>query len=540
MSRGDTSLIRRLVPTKIMFDLYRVGNTNQLEHNSRSPCNTPFFSNGYIEFESGAITTKLLRNDPKTLLVDFTSFCTKGHVTFETVVFTLDNFIKQLESIIDRKTDFIYVDVNVSTDWTKEYDCPSYGSCPKKEICKNINKNSSYYKGSSTCVIQFNLNQVKKALAVYHGIEEEEGGFGMKGSFGKLFSGIEMGISKDHRIKSTLTGIVVQNPENGKWYAYDPATRTRKDMLNLKFGDFPIALIPVKSLTVGRLTKRDGKYFWVQSINNDNTFTGVNAMTGAVETYVMNESLIPGLNFCTEVVAFDGKTLLDPNSKENMGGNLLTAMVMMQMMSSDKAEFSLDDINDDSFSGLGMFLPLLMTSKGGNLGITNPDGTPNIMAMMMIANGGDGNMNDIMKFHLLSSLLSGGNVANPFGDFMNGFAPNAAAPKAEEAPEGNYVCSKCGKKYSDPAVHFCTACGGKVVVSGTTCSNCGALIMDGAKFCHVCGKPVGPATCPKCGKEVPEGAKFCPSCGTDLAPAPAPAPTPAPEPAPAPAPAPEK
>ena len=139
MSRGDTSLVRKLVPTRVMFDLYREGDTNQLEQNTRSPCNTPFFSNGYIEFKSGAITTKLLRDDPRTLLVDFSSFCNKGHVSFETVVFTLDDFIKQLESIIDRKTDFIYIDVNVSTDWLRERDCPSYTSCSKREICKNLN-----------------------------------------------------------------------------------------------------------------------------------------------------------------------------------------------------------------------------------------------------------------------------------------------------------------------------------------------------------------------------------------------------------------
>ena len=526
MSRGDVSLIRKLVPTRIMFDLYRNGETNQLEQNSRSPCVTPFFSNGYIEFESGSITTKLLRNDPKTLLIDFSSFCNKGHVSFETVVFTLEDYIKKLELIIDRKTDFINIDVNVSTDWIKGHDCFSDSSCPRRKICKSlnsffVNKRSMNYKCSSTCAIQFNLNEVKKALAVYHGIEENEGGFNMKGTFGKLFSGMEFGINKDPRIKSTLTGIVVKNPDNGKWYAFDPVTRTRKDMMNLKFGDFPIALIPVKNLTIGKLTKRDGKYYWIQSLNGDNTFTGVNAMTGAVETFVLNESLIPGFNFYTEVVAFDGKTLLDPNSKQNMGGNLLGAMLMMQAMKSDKAEFSLDDINDDSFNGLGSFMPLLMMSKDGNLGITNPDGTPNIMMMMaLMSDGGDGGMNDLMQMTLLSNLLGGNTSANPLGDIMNGFVPNATAPKATETVSGDYVCSKCGKKYSDPAIHFCPDCGGNVVVSGATCPKCNAILKDGAKFCHVCGNKIGPATCPKCNSEVPKGAKFCPNCGTDLTPTP--------------------
>ncbi len=545
MSKGDTSLIRKLVPTRWMFDLYTHGPSNQVEVNSRSPCTTPFFSNSLIRFWSGNIRTTIPTGEPNKLLINFSSFCPHQHVYFETVEFTINEFIEQLEKVLARKSDYISFDVNVSTNWLSARDCQQFPYCSQKEVCIGINKltpNSSMYfnKGSVTCVVQFKLNEVKEALAVYHGIEDNKGGFSMKG-FGKLFSGMEMGINKDPRIKSTLTGIVVQNPENGKWYAFDPATRTRKDMLNLKLGNFPIIVVPVKNLTVGKLTKRDGKYYWVQSINNDNTFTGVNAQTGAIETFVNNDSLIPGFNFYTEVIAFDGKTLLDPNSKQNMGGNVLGAMLMMKMMDNDKAEFSLDDINDDSFNGLGMFLPMLMASKDGSLGITNPDGSPNIMMMMMMmGDGGEGGMNDFMKITLLSNLLGGGNNANPLGDMMNGITsviPGIGAPAAAAAAvPGQYVCTACGKKFDDPEVKFCTECGGVVKAAGNVCPKCGEPLKDGAKFCHKCGAKIGANVCEACGKEVPEEAKFCPYCGNGLvnkAAAPAAEPAPAAPAAPA-------
>ncbi|MBR6253708.1 MAG: zinc ribbon domain-containing protein [Clostridia bacterium] len=522
MSKGDTSLIRKLVPIKWMFDLYTSGYANQVERNSRSPCTSPFFSNASVRFKSGTINTTIPTGEPNVLRINFSSFCPCQHVYFETVTFTLREFITQLEKILDRKSDYISFDVNVSTDWLNAEDCSSFQNCMKRSICKSINQlsptsSSLFIKGSVTCVVQFKLNEVKEALAVYHGIEDNKGGFTMKGSFGKLFSGMEMGINRDPRIKSTLTGIVVQNPDNGKYYAFDPATRTRKDMLNLKLGNFPIVLVPVKNLTVGKMTKRDGKYYWVQSINDDNTFTGVNAMTGAVETFVNNDSLIPGFNFYTEVVAFDGKTLLDPSSKQNMGGNVLGAMLMMQMMNSDKAEFSLDDINDDSFNGLGMFLPMLMASKDGNLGITNPDGTPNIMMMMMLmGDGGEGGMNDFMKFSLLSNLLGGGNNANPLGDIMSGISTVVPGIAPAAAGAGHYACTICGKEFDDPEVRFCTECGGKVEAAGTVCPKCGEVLKEGAKFCHKCGAKIGADVCKACGKEIPEGAKFCPYCGEDV------------------------
>lgn len=47
-------------------------------------------------------------------------------------------------------------------------------------------------------------------------------------------------------------------------------------------------------------------------------------------------------------------------------------------------------------------------------------------------------------------------------------------------------CPNCG---ADAAGKFCSNCG--AALAGATCANCGAQLTAGARFCHVCGTPLG-------------------------------------------------
>lgn len=47
------------------------------------------------------------------------------------------------------------------------------------------------------------------------------------------------------------------------------------------------------------------------------------------------------------------------------------------------------------------------------------------------------------------------------------------------------------------------------------CTECGAVIQDGAKFCPNCGKALA-KTCPNCGQNVAMDAKFCANCGAKI------------------------
>ncbi len=71
------------------------------------------------------------------------------------------------------------------------------------------------------------------------------------------------------------------------------------------------------------------------------------------------------------------------------------------------------------------------------------------------------------------------------------------------------------------------------------CRQCGAVNLEGARFCQACGESLAPPplTCSRCETESPPTAKFCINCGQGFSGRAAAAPpSPPPEPAPAPAP----
>ena len=183
----------------------------------------------------------------------------------------------------------------------------------------------------------------------------------------KLFGmNFELGMSKDKNIASTLMGVAVKNKDSGNWYTFDTATNSRKNLLNFQMGNFPVFLLPTKVLAVGDLIKLNGKYYYVKAIN-ESSINLIDAAEGVIVEMIPEDNIMLGITLYTKVVAFDTKTLTDPTSNQNMSGNILAAMYMMNMSKGNTDEFSLDSIDDSSFNGLGACLPLLMAS-GNNIG----------------------------------------------------------------------------------------------------------------------------------------------------------------------------
>jgi len=491
MQNSKTLLLRNLIPKSYHFDGY-----NELKcSNSRDK---PFFSDNVIEMGDYNLTTRLL--SPTTLSLEFSSVCPKGKIIFNPFVLTLKDFVSRLKLAIQNRADFITFEI------TSVY-CNQLDICNKCE-CKN--SSCDYFTKNKPmrmyAAVSFNTSDIKEALAAYHEIiNTSNGGKTTMNKTNKLFGmNFELGMSKDKNIASTLMGVAVKNKDSGNWYTFDTATNSRKNLLNFQMGNFPVFLLPTKVLAVGDLIKLNGKYYYVKAIN-ESSINLIDAAEGVIVEMIPEDNIMLGITLYTKVVAFDTKTLTDPTSNQNMSGNILAAMYLMNMSKGNTDEFSLDSIDDSSFNGLGACLPLLMAS-GNNIGGMFADATGNLDIGKLLTFGslGNGNMDETAQMLVISQLLGGNSL----------FGATSPAITAATA-ENNVVCPECKAEY--PAgTNFCSKCGSKTKSLAASCKKCGTTLSKGAAFCHHCGAKVGNDTCPKCGKEVDDGAKFCSKCGHNL------------------------
>lgn len=90
-----------------------------------------------------------------------------------------------------------------------------------------------------------------------------------------------------------------------------------------------------------------------------------------------------------------------------------------------------------------------------------------------------------------------------FGAMMPGMIAQSMQNASQGAqPQGSAAPAAAG------------AATGAAAAAGGFCSDCGAQMPHGAKFCPGCGKQQANSGCTGCGQPVPDGAKFCPNCGT--------------------------
>lgn len=507
MSYGKSTLLRKLTPKSYHFDGYN-------EVNFPNTRDKPFFAENVTQIGQYYLTTRI--DDSDNLILEYSSVCPNGIISFKPYCLSFENFIELLRKSLSESCDVITFQIQTNFKYTSSF-------CVK---CHNRNEDCSTLLStqpkSVMAAVSFDLSDIKNALSVYFGINNpntSKGGNTMKGNMKKLFGmNFELGMSKDRNIASTLMGVAVRNPENNNWYVFDPVKHTRTNIAGMKMGDFPVFLLPTRTLAVGDLTKMDGKYYYVQSVDQ-NYITMLGAEDGVVRQILPSESIIPGMNLFTKVVAFDTKTLIDPNSKENVSGNILAAMCMMQWSNDNGSEFSLDNIDDNSFNGLGQLLPVLMATGGAN-GLSNmfgtADGGINLPLLMMMGSGnGSDEANDMVQMVLISQMLGGNTGSNSIGSVIDSITGIASGNTAATPTSDEVYCPNCNSTYSSD-VKFCPKCGTPTAVKGTKCSGCGATLKDGAAFCHICGKKVGDDKCPSCGAKITSDANFCPSCGATL------------------------
>ena len=494
MREDNTALIRQLIPKSLHFDAYN-------EINCQNSRDKPFFSNNSVSIGKYVLTTRLVNKD--TLTIEFESICPYGNISFETYTLTLREFVSKLQEATRTNSDFIYLKICVNSNLPAE-------NCKN---CSYQNKNCKYFQSNEVkevyAAVSFKKKDVEDALACYFKIKtsniKNKGERTMRSN--DFLSKIEFGVCKDSNIIGTLMGVAVRNQSTGEYKIYNRAEKKITNMANMTVGNFPVLLVPAtrEQMHEGELFKSDGHYYFLEKVNDDKTVTCLAPDTGEIKQIMLSESFVPGFNFYTKVIAMDPSSLTASGTSEGVAPNIFAAMLMMGWANKDyDGGFSLDSIDDDSFNGLGNYLPLLIAGNG-NLQQMFP-------YMIMFGK----NTDDSMKAMMLMSILTG-NTSNPFSGILHGVDPVGSATNSAN---DKVMCEHCHTTY-DAGTNFCPVCGNKTVSMAKKCKACGAVLVEGAAYCQNCGAKVSSDVCPKCGAHVENGQKFCSACGTSLSAPPA-------------------
>lgn len=189
---------------------------------------------------------------------------------------------------------------------------------------------------------------------------------------------LECGLCEDNKISSTIMGVAVKNGDS--WRIFDKDKKVMTDVGDLSLGDFPVYIIPSKTVAVGDLIKKEKHYYYVTEVHEDGSIGTINASTGNVVDMVPVQSVL-GFRFYNKVIAF-GDGLLDGETDDN---KLFLAMAL----SGGKGD-------------MNSLLPLLLLKKDGT---DNDDGMLRKVALLSMMQHGTGSGDSNSLFLLL--LLKG-------------------------------------------------------------------------------------------------------------------------------------
>lgn len=264
---------------------------------------------------------------------------------------------------------------------------------------------------------------------------------GLTEIFGDSF---DFGLVKNAKL--TLDGKVAVSAA-GRFKVYDPTKKTVVDTTELSIdGNGLIMKLPVQKLTATDVIVKDGRYYFVKEVNEDNEVKVVSLDDNKIETFAPETNLL-GVNFFTKVVSvlsgFGGTDAAAANpmqalmfskilgKKDSIDSNDgLMTILAMQSLTGNGSGFEGIFANPmtllmltDKSGKFGDILPLMMMS--GATG-TNGATAMNPMMLMMMAGGDKGAFSDLLPIMAMSGATGG---ANPFGNIFG--APAAKGKKGE-------------------------------------------------------------------------------------------------------------
>lgn len=193
-------------------------------------------------------------------------------------------------------------------------------------------------------------DMMKRAVSINHNISQpilnnkQSNKTTMKNSFGGL--NIDFGKLESDKLALSFAGVAVKK-NNDEYVVYDKANRKLIEVGDLKF-DVDFYKLPVQTLAPGDLTIMDGKIFIVDKINDDNSLSCIDPVSGSKVSKISRTNLF-NMYFYVKIVsmfdmmgglgggdttpgAFNPMMLMMMSSSDNGGGKGMFGSDMMQMM----------------------------------------------------------------------------------------------------------------------------------------------------------------------------------------------------------------
>ena len=225
---------------------------------------------------------------------------------------------------------------------------------------------------------------------------------------------MEFGLNKDESIASTLMGVAVKAAEG--WRIYNPEKHEITDIGEMKFGNFPIFMLPTTKLKEGDLIKDSGEFYYVKEVEPE--IRAVSPKTGEIKTLIPTKNIM-GFQIYTKVKAlvggmkegFDDKTMLvlaamGQNGENGNQMNQLLPLLFLKDKTSDEDDlttlllltYMTNPASEGENDQMNQFLPLLLLKdKSG--------GEDDLTKLLLLSTMNGNNSNPLMSYLMMEKFM---------------------------------------------------------------------------------------------------------------------------------------